>query len=887
MKQFFGRIPFPAKLILIVSIPLVFVIYLFLELYREKSDKLDLLNSFIERIQESVDITNLIDNLQTERNLSYEFALTGEKKEQLNAQRLRSDSLINRIGKTPYLAGFRGYTFLEDLDSNRSRIDRKAINANPAAHYYTTVIFRLNTLNPVPPGVMIYLPEIYSDVVSQKLLSEMITYLSIASTNVYTALYTKAYMVETLMGTQGTYDVLKSYEREFLAKASLQSLKQYKELRSTHPLGPTMDYLDSLFNSFSFGNRYDDTGWKAIYIPALDRLRMIQQGLLKNVKAGMDEHYQEEIKAKNSTLIILILSFVLATILVGYAIYSISKVLTALRTDAERIARGAAATRKAPVTRDVIGQLADSINKIDETNKSMAKTAEAIGKGEFDVPVYVRGREDILGNALVEMKKGLQQLTKAEKDIANLAAIVQSSQDAIISKTLDGIITSWNPGAERLFGYTAEEMIGQPITKLIPAADLDQEKMIIEKIKKGERIEHMNVIRLHKSGRLVNISLTISPMTDNKGNVIGASKIARDITADILAQEKILQNELLFKTITNVAPVGLWMTDTKGRNNFVNDTWIEWTGIPAEQQASSGWFEAMVPEERETVDRQFQEAFRNRESFMAEFRIIRKDGVQRWVLSEGSPYYDIEGFFAGYAGSVTDITERKEDELRKNEFLAVASHELKTPLTSVKAYSQLLFKTYDKGNDEFLRNALVKVDSQVNKMTKLVGDFLNLSKIELNKFQLQQENFDLAGLVKEVVGEMQVVSLKHSIVLENADPVNVRADKDKIAQVVINFLNNAVKYSPEDKNITVSVIRENGQARVVVEDRGIGIKAEEREKIFERFYRSRFNNNISFSGFGIGLYISAEIIRRHNGTICVESESGKGARFYFTLPLAG
>jgi signal transduction histidine kinase len=235
---------------------------------------------------------------------------------------------------------------------------------------------------------------------------------------------------------------------------------------------------------------------------------------------------------------------------------------------------------------------------------------------------------------------------------------------------------------------------------------------------------------------------------------------------------------------------------------------------------------------------------------------------------------------------VADITERKEDEIRKNEFLAIASHELKTPLTSVKAYTQLLSATYQKKGDEFLKNALGKVENQVNKMTKLVGDFLNLSKIESDKFELQSEKFELSAVVKEVSSDIQLVAPNHRISVVDGQPVTIEGDSEKIAQVVTNFLTNAIKYSPEGKEITVTVTHDDKFARVSVRDEGIGVKQEEQNQIFQRFYRSKFNQNISYSGFGIGLYISAEIIQKHEGTIGVESREGKGSIFYFTLPLA-
>lgn len=473
----------------------------------------------------------------------------------------------------------------------------------------------------------------------------------------------------------------------------------------------------------------------------------------------------------------------------------------------------------------------------------------------------------------------------AETNSARLAAIIRSSSDAIISKTLDGIITSWNPAAERLFGYKCEEMIGQHITKLIPPDRLNEEPMIIDRLKKGERVDHFETKRMTKDGELIDISLTISPVRDKKDKIIGASKIARNITEDLAIRKKIEESEVRFRTITDVSPVGLWMTDEHGKTNFVNKTWIQWTGIPLEKQYGDGWLEAVIEADKDYIAKKFEQSFLARENFSAEFKIKRNDGKLRWVLSEASPYYTIEGDFAGYAGSVSDVTERKQEELRKNEFFAVASHELKTPLTAIKAYAQLLSSTSEKTNDVFLKNGLFKMESQVNKMTKLIGDFLNLSKIEADKLELNKKIFTINDLVNEIAEDIQMVSVNHKIVVEKADIVKVKADSEKIAQVIANFLTNAVKYSPVDKDITIMVGQENGNAKVSVSDKGPGIKQEEQDKVFERFYRSESNNNTSISGFGIGLYISAEIVQRHNGKIGVSCNEGEGATFYFTLPL--
>lgn len=484
------------------------------------------------------------------------------------------------------------------------------------------------------------------------------------------------------------------------------------------------------------------------------------------------------------------------------------------------------------------------------------------------------------------MKKTLQKVSSVEKDIGILAAIVQSSQDAIISKTLDGIVTSWNPGAEKLFGFTAEEMIGQSITRLIPPNDQHEESMILDKIRRGERVEHMQTRRLHKDGHLIDVSLTISPVKDSQGNIIGASKIGRDITEQKRIQQALEESEQRAWLAIEAAKLGTFEWDLL-ENDFTSSTRLkEIFGFDKDSKIShDDMVKAIHPDDFEIRDNALAGASKTG-TLNYEVRIIHPDKSIRWIKVFGKVAFDKQKEPVKIYGTVMDDTEQKQIELRKNQFIAVASHELKTPLTSVKAYAQLLKHTYEHSTDAFLQNGLKKVDTQVDKMTRLVGDFLNLSKIESDKYHMNLENFDVGELAKEVVSDIQLTVSTHVINLDLSGNLVVYGDREKISQVLTNLLSNAIKYSPGEKEVLVKGILEDEMVKLMVLDKGIGVRAEEHGRIFERFYRSRFNDNISFTGFGIGLYICAEIIRRHNGEIGVRSEHGKGAEFYFSLPAA-
>ena len=267
-----------------------------------------------------------------------------------------------------------------------------------------------------------------------------------------------------------------------------------------------------------------------------------------------------------------------------------------------------------------------------------------------------------------------------------------------------------------------------------------------------------------------------------------------------------------------------------------------------------------------------------------EYRTIGIDDRKlRWVRAKGKVSFNDQDVPQRFIGAVLDITENKLNEIRKNDFIAIASHELKTPLTSLKAYIQLLHVKAMKSGDSFLLNALQKSENQINKMTKLIYGFLDLSKLESGKLRLERYEFDLIALIEEALAENRPIAQSHTISFAGGKPIILTADRDKIGQVINNLISNAVKYSPKNTDIKISVQCINRHVKVSVRDNGIGIKLKDQQNIFQRFYRVEDDSTKGFSGFGIGLYLSAEIIELHQGKIGVESE-GQGSEFYFVLP---
>ncbi|HJP64650.1 MAG TPA: ATP-binding protein, partial [Mucilaginibacter sp.] len=268
-----------------------------------------------------------------------------------------------------------------------------------------------------------------------------------------------------------------------------------------------------------------------------------------------------------------------------------------------------------------------------------------------------------------------------------------------------------------------------------------------------------------------------------------------------------------------------------------------------------------------------------------EVRIFWPDDSLHWIQTRGMVLFNDKNQPEKMLGTIVDITESKRDEIRKNDFIAMASHELKTPLTSLKAYIQLLEVKLSASPDPFVGSSLTKALNQVNKMTALIHGFLDLSRMEPGKLQLKKTVFDVNKLVHDVIAESRIIAGTHSLKFSANGDIRVNADREKISQVISNFISNAIKYSPKGSTVTLATEITDNYVNISVTDEGIGIKPKDQEKIFQRFYRVEDEDMKHVAGFGIGLYLSSEIIHRHKGKIDVKSEEGKGSTFSFTLPL--
>lgn len=465
----------------------------------------------------------------------------------------------------------------------------------------------------------------------------------------------------------------------------------------------------------------------------------------------------------------------------------------------------------------------------------------------------------------------------SEEQTARLAAIVASSDDAIVSKTLDGVITSWNRSAEALFGYKEHEAIGKHITLIIPNELRSEEEEIIRKLRNGQHIHHFETIRVRKDGRRIPLSLSISPVKNSKGETIGAAKIARDITKQKSTEEALKDAHQQTVDILESISDAFYAVDYNWRFTYINkkaeQLWERNRNTLLDKKIWEVFPKAVGTE---TYEKQMYAA-KTQQPVRFE---TKSPIINTWI--EVSAYPSKRGLSVYFQ----DISERKKLEQRKDDFIALASHELKTPVTSLKMFTQVLRKLLLKEGNEKIVKHLTTMDKQITRLTEIVNGLLDVSRIQRGKSVFKKERIRVDQLTDEIVDSIHGISDTHTVEFGEKTRVEINVDKDKIGQVLVNFINNAIKYSPQANKVIVSSRNTNGLVTVSVQDFGIGIAKREQKKIFDRFFQVASPLTQTYPGLGLGLYISKEIIERHGGKIWVESEAGRGSIFSFSLPVA-
>ena len=346
------------------------------------------------------------------------------------------------------------------------------------------------------------------------------------------------------------------------------------------------------------------------------------------------------------------------------------------------------------------------------------------------------------------------------------------------------------------------------------------------------------------------------------------------------------ESEARFRFLAEAMPQKIFTARSDGDVDYFNPQWSQFTGLPFEEIRGRGWTQFIHPDDVEENVRLWQQSIDTGEPFYFEHRFRGADGVYRWHMSRAIPVRNGRGSITMWIGSSTDIDEQKRQEERKDAFISMASHELKTPVTSLKGFAHILQNRLKKRGDEESLRFLASINKQLNRLTRLINDLLDITRVQQGRLDYDEELFDLDALVRETVENLQAGTSTHRLIFAECQAARVRGDKDRIGQVLTNLITNAVKYSPEADRVIIRLFYDGANAVVSVQDFGIGIAAKHQARIFERFYQVTDAAEKTYPGLGIGLYLSSEIIKRHCGRILVESEKGAGSTFSFSLPVS-
>jgi len=542
---------------------------------------------------------------------------------------------------------------------------------------------------------------------------------------------------------------------------------------------------------------------------------------------------------------------------------------------------------------ELLGEANELRTQLEEAND----TIEAIRTGQVDA-LIVQGDD---GHQLYTLKTADQ----------TYRMFIEKMNEGAVTLNTDGIILYSNSRFAKMVGMPLEKVIGLSFSTFITEESRQKYVLMIKKgweeeckeeIILADKQHHLtpcllscNTLELDEGMALSLIltDLTIQKETEKElkiknGQLTEAQDATEKLNDELEDTVKSRTADLLisrehFKLLSDNIPQMSWTNLPNGDVNFYNQQWYKYTGLTFSETRDSGWKAIVHPDDLPLTIEKYTAALQEGGVFEVENRYRRADGVYRWHLNRAVPLQDDTGNILFWVGTATDIEDQKIEMERKDEFIGIASHELKTPLTSLKGYLQLI--SYKKEIlPETVKQYIDKATIALNKLQRLVNDLLDVSKIKAGKLEYAITTLSLADLIHSCIENAEHIYPSHKFYNQAQSEFLIAGNDERLEQVIMNLINNAVKYSPVSKDITISASKHGDMVRVGVTDCGIGLSGEQKKRIFERFYRVEDKTHMS-SGLGMGLYISQQIIDNHGGKIGVESELGKGAMFYFDLPL--
>lgn len=487
--------------------------------------------------------------------------------------------------------------------------------------------------------------------------------------------------------------------------------------------------------------------------------------------------------------------------------------------------------------------------------------------------ILLQQREEAARLTLIRQQEHSQNMFMQ----APIGMAMFSRNNYVIEYANEAICRMWNKGAPA-------DVLGQPVFDLVPGLADNGLRMVYDHVVQTHEpySSIATPVTYNKNGELATyyFDLHVGPVYDAENNVVALQAIANDVTDQIESRKAAAVSEARFGQLTNAMPQQVWTATPQGEVNYINQVIVDYKGECAETAIEKGWTTLVHPDDLPAAINNWQRALRTGETYLTEFRLKNFEGLYKWHLGRAVPIIENNEIVL-WVGTNTDINEQKLNEQKKDEFLSIASHELKTPLTSIKAYNQLMTRMTD---PEKVASLINKSATHIQRLERLINDLLDVTKINAGKIVYNFQELDFNELVTDAVESAQYTTTTHQIVVEGNCTGLIHGDKLRLEQVLSNFLSNAIKYSPQANRIVVSCDTKDGHLIIGVQDFGVGIAPENIDRLFERYYRVD-NTAMRFEGLGLGLFIASEILKRHQGNFWIESEQGQGSTFYFRLPL--
>jgi PAS domain S-box-containing protein len=500
---------------------------------------------------------------------------------------------------------------------------------------------------------------------------------------------------------------------------------------------------------------------------------------------------------------------------------------------------------------------------------------------------------------------------QAEETSRLFTSIVEYSDDAIVSKTLDGVILTWNKGAERIYGHSSGEMVGQNIARLMPPENSSELPEIIDNPGR-ERLEHVLTERLRKDGRRIAVSITVSPLRDAAGCIVGASVISRDVTEQKRVEKALALSEERYRSLAFATTQIVWTANTHGEVIEDIPMWRAFTGQGGEEVMGMGWIAALHPEDRERTRDVWFRAVKNRSFYDTEYRLRRSSGEYRWMAVHGAPVLEVDGTIREWVITCADIEDRRQAEAeiaKLNEeleqrvmqrtaeleaanreleaFSYSVSHDLRAPLRAMDGFSRILLEEYSPQLPEKAQHYLTVNRNNAVQMGALIDDLLAFAR--LSRQPLHKQPVALVELARQVLEDLALEREGRQVEILVGDLPSCEGDPQLLKQVLINLLSNGLKYTRarDVARIEVGAIAQTASDTPVyyVRDNGVGFDMRYAGKLFGVF--QRLHGAKEYPGTGVGLAIVQRIVHRHGGRVWAEAQVNHGATFYFMLTQSG